>query len=372
MNILCGLRDLCRYEKLSVFNISAEAIVMYKLGDLSQLIRADLIGDAEARIARVRPFDSSTEGDITFAGDAYLDRIKESSATAIIVPKVIEASGHNLLIASNPKLAFARALQLLHGSKHEPQGISSDFIKGEGTQLGADPTIYPRVTTGRDVVIGDRVTLYPGVVIGDCCRIGDDTVIHPNVTVYENCEIGNRVIIHGGTVIGADGFGFVQDEEGRQVKMLQLGRVRIEDDCEIGANCAIDRAGFDDTVLRRGVKLDNLIQVGHNCDIGEDTVVAALTGFSGGTRVGRRCVIAGQVGTNQHIEIGDGVIILGQASVTKSVRAGAVIGGIIPAQDHNAWKRTQVLYSKLPEIVDRLKRLERKVEQHEPVDRSAG
>jgi UDP-3-O-[3-hydroxymyristoyl] glucosamine N-acyltransferase len=342
---------------------------MYRLGDLARLIHADLIGDAEAVITRARPFDSAIEGDITFADKSYLNRIKDTSATAVIVPKAIYASDRNLLIASNSKLAFARALQLLHGKKYEPQGISDDFVKGEGTRLGSDLTIHPRVTVGRDVVIGDRVTLYPGVVIGDRCRIGEDTVIHPNVTIYEDCEVGNRVIIHSGTVIGADGFGFVPDENGHQIKLLQIGRVRIEDDCEIGANCAIDRAGFNDTVLRRGVKLDNLIQVGHNSDIGEDTVVAALTGFSGGTRVGRRCVIAGQVGTNQHIEIGDGAIILGQAGVTKNVRAGAMVGGVIPAQDYNAWKRSQVLYSKLPEIVERLKRLERKVEQHESIDR---
>jgi UDP-3-O-[3-hydroxymyristoyl] glucosamine N-acyltransferase len=194
-------------------------------------------------------------------------------------------------------------------------------------------------------------------VIGDRCAIGADTVIHANVSIYHDCEIGSRVIVHAGTVIGADGFGFVADEHGRQVKMLQLGGVRIEDDCEIGANCTIDRGGFGDTVLRRGVKLDNLVQVGHNCEIGEDTVVAALAGFSGGTRIGRRCVIAGQVGTNQHITIGDGAIITGQAGVTKNVREGGFVAGT-PIQDYNAWRRSQVLYSRLPEIAARLKELE--------------
>ncbi|HVG17641.1 MAG TPA: UDP-3-O-(3-hydroxymyristoyl)glucosamine N-acyltransferase, partial [Blastocatellia bacterium] len=198
---------------------------------------------------------------------------------------------------------------------------------------------------------------HAGAVIGNDCRVGDDAVIHANVSIYDGCEIGKRVIIHAGAVIGADGFGFVRDEDGRQVKLLQLGRVRIEDDCEIGANCAIDRGGFGDTVLRRGVKIDNLIQVGHNCDIGEDTVVAALAGFSGGTRVGRGCVIAGQVGTNQHVTIGDGVTVTGQAGVTKGVRAGAVVAGT-PAQDYNAWRRSQVLYSKLPELAERLRELE--------------
>ncbi|HKP85261.1 MAG TPA: UDP-3-O-(3-hydroxymyristoyl)glucosamine N-acyltransferase, partial [Blastocatellia bacterium] len=261
-------------------------------------------------------------------------------------------------IAANPKLAFARAIEALHARTYTPSGISDDLIAGEGTVMGEGVSIHPRVTIGRDSIIGDRVTLHAGVVIGNGCRVGDETVIYANVSIYDGSEIGSRVIIHAGTVIGADGFGFVPDEEGRQVKLLQLGRVRIEDDCEIGANCAIDRGGFGDTVLRRGVKLDNLIQVGHNCDIGEDSVVAALTGFSGGTKVGRRCVIAGQVGTNQHITIGDGVTVTGQAGVTKSVRGGRVVAGT-PARDYDAWRRSQVLYSKLPELAERVKELER-------------
>lgn len=355
-------------ENFLLSNLSIEA-AMYRLEELARLIKAELIGDADAVISRARPFDSATAGDITFAGSrAYLDRVKDSSATAVIVPVSVEAPDRNLLVAANPKLAFARAIELLHSVKYNPAGVSSDLVAGEGTRLGADLSVHPRVTLGRDVIVGDRVTLYPGVVIGDRCCIGNDTVIHPNVTIYADCDIGNRVIIHAGTVIGADGFGFVPDEEGRQVKMLQTGRVRIEDDCEIGANCAIDRAGFGETVLSRGVKLDNFIQVGHNCHIGEDTVVASLTGFSGGTTVGKRCVIAGQVGTNQHIEIGDGAIITARSGVTKSVRAGALIGGMMPAQDYNAWRRSQVLYSKLPEIAERLKRLEKVVWQSESVD----
>jgi UDP-3-O-[3-hydroxymyristoyl] glucosamine N-acyltransferase len=331
---------------------------MHKLAELAQLIRAELIGEPDADIWRARPFDFASEGDVTLAASAsYAARISESSATAVIVSAPIAGSLRNLLVASNPKLAFARAIELLHKTDYKASGVSGDLVAGKGTVLGGELSINPRVTIGQDAVIGDRVTLHSGVVIGDRCGIGDDTVIHSNVSIYHDCEIGRGVIVHAGTVIGADGFGFVADENGRQVKMLQLGRVCIEDDCEIGANCAIDRGGFGDTVLRRGVKLDNLIQVGHNCEIGEDTVVAALTGFSGGTRVGRRCVIAGQVGTNQHITIGDGATITGQAGVTKNVRAGGFVAGT-PIQDYNAWRRSQVLYSKLPEMAERLKKLE--------------
>ena len=332
---------------------------MHTLAELADIIKAELVGDPQAVVRRAQSFESAVEGDVTFASDArYLARINESQATAIIVAARLEQSNRNLLIAANPKLAFARAIHALHARAYIPLGVSDDVVAGEGAVMGEELSVHPRVTIGRNSKIGNRVTLHPGVVIGDDCRVGDDTVIYANVSIYDGCEIGSRVIIHAGTVIGADGFGFVPDEDGRQVKLLQIGRVIIEDDCEIGANCAIDRGGFSDTVLRRGVKLDNLIQVGHNCEIGEDTVVAALTGFSGGTRVGRRCVIAGQVGTNQHITIGDNATITGQAGVTKSVRAGAVVAGT-PVQDYNAWRRSQVLYSKLPELAERLKELEK-------------
>jgi UDP-3-O-[3-hydroxymyristoyl] glucosamine N-acyltransferase len=338
---------------------------MHTLGHLARIVRAELRGDPEAVIHRARPFQTAEEGDITFASDArYLSQLADSRATAIIISSEASAAGRNLLIAANPKLAFARAIQALHTVAYKPAGVSDDLIMGEGTAMGSDLTVYPRVTIGRDSSVGCRVTLYPCVVIGDRCRIGDDTVIHANVAIYDECEIGSRVIIHSGVVIGADGFGFVPDEEGRQVKLMHLGRVRIEDDCEIGANCAIDRGGFGDTVLRRGVKLDNLIQVGHNTEIGENTVVAALTGFSGGTRIGKGCVIAGQVGTVEHIDIGDGAVLMAGTGVTKSVRPGAIVGGMMPAQDYNAWRRRQVLYSKLPEINERLKRLEKIIRAH--------
>lgn len=331
---------------------------MPKLAELAERIGAELVGDADTDISQARSFETASEGAVTLATrSVFIARIDESRASAIVVSAPIENCSRNLLIAKNPKLAFARAIEALHAIRYHPLGVAADLIAGDGATLGKDLSIHSRVTIGRQVVIGDRVTLHPGVVIGDRCSVGADTVVHSNVSIYHDCEIGSRVIIHAGTVIGADGFSFVPDEKGHQVKLLHLGRVLIEDDCEIGANCAIDRGGFGDTVLRRGVKLDNLIQVGHNCDLGEDTVVAALTGFSGGTRVGRRCVIAGQVGTNQHVTIGDGVTIIGQAGVTKDVPDGSVIAGM--GQSYNSWRRSQVLYSNLPELAARLRQLER-------------
>ena len=341
------------------------------LAELSQFIYAELRGDGETEITGVTSLDSVQPGEVTFAADAA--RIAEAAASpaaALIVPAKLadheKLAGRNLLVAprSGPgdaKLAFARAIAAFHLKPAESRGVSSDLVLGEGSQIGSDCSIHPRVTVGRNTIIGDRVTLHPGVVIGDNCRIGDDSVLFANVSVYDDTEIGARCRIHSGTVIGSDGFSFTPDEQGRQFKLLQVGRVVIEDDDEIGANCCVDRAGFGETRIHRGAKFDNLIQIGHNVEIGEDTVVAALAGFSGGTKIGRRCILAGQIGTNQHVTIGDGAIITARTGVTKSVEAGKLMGGMMAAMDYQQWRKSHVLYTRLPELFDRLKKLEKKI-----------
>jgi UDP-3-O-[3-hydroxymyristoyl] glucosamine N-acyltransferase len=335
------------------------------LNELAKLIGAQARGDGEIELTGVGPLDEAGAGDVTYVADAArLERAGASEAAALIIPLKLAGdaalAGRPLLVAKDPKLAFARAIAAFHSKPYKARGVSPDLIMGENSSVGAECSIHPRVTIGRDSIIGDRVTLHPGVVIGDNCRVGDDTMIFANVSVYDETEIGARCRIHSGVVIGADGFSFTPDEDGRQLKLLQVGRVVIEDDVEIGANCCIDRAGFGRTRIRRGAKFDNLIQIGHNVEIGANTVVAALAGFSGGTRVGRNCVIAGQIGTNQHITVGDGAIITARTGVTKSVEPGKLIGGMMPAMDYQQWRKSQVLYSRLPELFERLKRLERK------------
>lgn len=334
------------------------------LSQIAAEIRATLIGDDSRQIRGVAPLHLATSSDVTFVSDGVpAEQALATPAAALIVsPPMAESlreSAHSLLVAQNPKLAFARAIALFHSRDYVSSGISGDLVLGEGSRLGEGCSIHPRVTVGRNVIIGDRVTLHPAVSLGDNVVIGDDTIIYANVAVYDETRIGARCRIHSGTVIGSDGFSFVPDEQGHQYKLLQVGRVVLEDDVEIGANCCIDRASFGETRIRRGVKFDNLIQVGHNCDIGEDTVVAALTGFSGGTVVGRNCIIAGQVGTNQHITIGDGAIITARTGVTKSVAAGKFMGGMMAAMDYQKWRRAHTLYARLPELFERLKKLER-------------
>jgi UDP-3-O-[3-hydroxymyristoyl] glucosamine N-acyltransferase len=333
------------------------------LDELARLIGAQARDDGEIEITGVGPLDGAREGEVTYVADAArLRQAGKSEASALIVPPKLAdhdaLAGRRLLVAEDPKLAFARAIAVFHSKPYTARGVSDDLILGENSRIGADCSIHPRVTIGRDSVIGDRVTLRPGVVVGDDCRVGDDTVIFANVSIYDGTEIGARCRIHSGVVIGADGFSFTPDEDGRQFKLLQVGRVVIEDDVEIGANCCVDRAGFGLTRIRRGAKFDNLIQIGHNVEIGENTVVAALAGFSGGTTVERNCVIAGQIGTNQHITIGEGAIITARTGVTKSVGPGKLIGGMMPAMDYQQWRKSQVLYARLPELFERLKKLE--------------
>jgi UDP-3-O-[3-hydroxymyristoyl] glucosamine N-acyltransferase len=336
------------------------------LSELAQQIKAESRGDGNIEITGVYSLENANVGDVSYVADsARLNQARESKASGLIVPAKLaddpRIAGRGLLIAGDPKLAFARAISIFYAKPYKARGVSPDLVLGESSLIGNDCSILPRVTIGRNSTIGDRVTLYPGVFIGDEVKIGDDTVIFPNVVVYDGTEIGARCRFHSGTVIGADGFSFTPDEGGQQVKLLQVGRVVIEDDVEIGANCCVDRAGFGETRIRRGAKFDNLIQIGHNVEIGENTVVAALAGFSGGTIVGRNCIIAGQIGTNQHITIGDGAIITARTGVTKSVEPGKLMGGMMPAQDYQQWRKAQVLYSRLPELFERLKKLEKKI-----------
>lgn len=334
-----------------------------KLAELAKQIAAECRGDGAAEVTAVAPLNDAQPGTVTFVAEApRLAQAATSAATALIVPRKLAdhaaLANRNLLIAANPKLAFARAIQLFYGEPYVPRGVSADLVMGEGSTVGADCSIHPRVTLGRNTHIGARVTLHPGVVLGDNCIVGDDSVLFANVSVYDDTAIGARCRLHSGVVIGADGFSFTPDEQGHQYKLLQVGRVVIEDYVEIGANCCVDRAGFGETRIRRGAKFDNLIQIGHNVEIGEDTVVAALAGFSGGTKVGKACIIAGQIGTNQHITVGDRVIITARTGVTKSVEAGKLVGGMMPAMDYQAWRKSQVLYARLPELFARLKKLE--------------
>jgi UDP-3-O-[3-hydroxymyristoyl] glucosamine N-acyltransferase len=336
-----------------------------KLVELAARLEVEFSGDPETTVERVSEFERSEPGAVTMAVGARRGRLDSARASVFIV----ESSGateeerhtYNLLLARNPKAIFAKAIHLLHVGCQAAGGIAPDFIAGEGIELGDEVTIHPRVTVGRNCRIGRRAVLHPGVVLGNDVAIGDDTVLFPNVTLYEGVTVGQRCILHAGVVVGADGFGFAQ-ENGHHVKIPQIGTVVIEDDVEIGANSTVDRATLDVTRIGRGTKIDNLVHIAHNCRIGEDVVIAAQAGLSGGVTVGRRVAIAGQVGVNPQVEIGEHAVITGQAGVTKSVAPNDVYAGT-PITRLRDWKRERIVAAqmpaRLPQIEARLAALER-------------
>jgi len=330
------------------------------LGRIAGIIKGSIKGDEHLLISGINSLDKASAGEISFFFDSrYRDVIKDTGASALIVSELIDDYKGSQVVVSDPKLAYARIAGIFAPPVARFDGISRNAAIDETSSIGRNASIYPMVYVGKEAVIGDDVTLYPGVFIGDRVTVGDRTVVYPNVSIMRDCIVGRDVVIHAGCVIGSDGFGYVRDGA-ENVKFPQLGIVQIDDNVEIGANTTIDRAANGKTLIQRGVKLDNLVQVAHNVTVGEDTVIAALTGISGSVRIGREVIIGGQTGFRDHIEIGDRAVIGSAAGVHKSIPAGETVLGD-PAMPPKLWMRTRSLIAKLPEINERLRNLEKKI-----------
>jgi len=325
-----------------------------KVSEIVDKIDAQVIGDDSVEIEDISPIQHSKEGHITFISNKkYSKYLSTTKASAVIVGidiNVDAIKGKTFLQVKNPYFAFSKVVKLFHPDKLLiEEGIHSTAVIGEKTNLGQDVSLGAHVVIGRECTIGDRTVLMPGVIVGDGAKVGADCKIYSNVSIRENVIIKNRVIIHNGTVIGSDGFGFAF-EEGKYYKIPQIGTVVIEDDVEIGANTSIDRAALGQTVIARGTKIDNLIQIAHNCKIGEDCVIASQAGISGSTIVGNRVQIGGQAGFVGHITIGDGAIIAAQSGVTKPINSGQYVYGT-PANDYKKAFRIQAALRRLPELI---------------------
>lgn len=337
---------------------------MPALKEIAELVGGEVIGDDRVMITGINSLLEASRGEISFFADPrFKGSLKETNASALLVSAVIDLYAGPQVVVPNPALAYARVASLFAPPLPRFSGISEKAFTHKSARIGQDVSIYPFVHVGEEAVIGDRTTLYPGVFVGDRVRIGDSTLIYPNVSILHDCVIGNEVIIHAGSVIGSDGFGFVRDGH-TNLKIPQIGYVQIDDQVEIGANNTIDRAALGKTWIKRGVKTDNLVQVAHNVVIGEDTIVVALTGISGSVKIGREVIIGGQVGIKDHITIGDRVMIGSQSGVAKSISPGKVVSGT-PSMPHRLWLRTTRIIPRLPEMYDRLRRLEKKVEKLE-------
>lgn len=338
------------------------------LAEVADRVGGRILGDPSVKVRRIMGIEEAEEGDLTFlVSEKYLGLLKETRASAALVPKEVEAP-IPMVVVPDPYRAVVKLLYELYPQERPSPGISPWAWISPGAKIGRDVSIGPFVYVGEGAEVGDRVVLYPGVYLGPRVKVGADSVLYPYVVLYEGTVVGRAVVIHSGTVIGADGFGYIQ-EEGRIVKIPQVGRVEIGDGVEIGANCCIDRATLGTTRIGSGTKIDNLVQVGHNVWIGENTLLVAQVGIGGSTRIGRGVMVAGQVGIADHVKIGDGARISGKAGIFRDVAPGEVVGGI-PQMAHKRWMRVAAEVMKLPELrreleelKERLRRLEGKREE---------
>ena len=334
------------------------------LREIADFIGGEVLGDDRVSITGINSIDRASRGEISFFFDSRYEKyIGETKASALLTSNPIETYHGSQVLVPDPKLAYARVAGIFAPPVPKFPGISHEAIIQDTSSIGRDTSIYPMVYIGKDSVIGDDVILFPGVFIGDRVKIGDRTVVYPNVTILQDCVVGSDVIIHAGCVIGSDGFGFVRDGA-KNIKIPQLGNVRIDDHVEIGANTTIDRAAIGNTRIRSGVKTDNLIQIAHNVEIGEDTVIVALTGISGSVRIGREVIIGGQVGIGDHLEIGDKVMIGSKSGVYKSLPGGDVVSGN-PTMAHRIWLKTTGLIHRLPRMYEDLRDLQKRVRKLE-------
>jgi UDP-3-O-[3-hydroxymyristoyl] glucosamine N-acyltransferase len=332
------------------------------LGELADFLEGELKGPAHLVIEGIAAIDQATPRDISFISQGrYVQWAEQSRAAAFIVGRQWADLPRPLIIVSHPYLAYARVAALFAPPPRRFPGLSPLAVVGRDVAMGQDVSVAPLVYIGDGVRLGDRVTLMPGCVIGPEVEIGADTWLFPNVTVLEHCRLGARVIIHSGTVIGSDGFGFVPTPSGN-LKIPQLGRVVIEDEVEIGANCTIDRAALGETRVAAGAKIDNLVHLAHNVVVGEHSLLAAQVGIAGSTKLGQRVALGGQVGLVGHIDVGDGVQIGAQSGVPNSIKSGQIVLGC-PARPHKEFLKLNAYYSRLPEIFQRLKQLEAQVAQ---------
>ena len=330
-----------------------------RLEEIARQLDCELRGNPDIEINRVWPIETAVAGDLSFvANPRYVRYLDTTSAAAVIVATDQKEVDLPTLRTDEPYLAFARALRLFYTAPPRQEGVHPTAVIAPSARIGEGAAIGPHVVVEDEVVIGNGATLGPRVTINYGAEIGDDFVAYAGVTVREWVRIGNNVCLHAGVVIGSDGFGYVPVAAGRLEKLIQAGTVVLGDDVEVGANTTIDRATVGETRIGDGAKIDNLVQIGHGCDVGDHSVLAAQTGLGGSTRVGSWVQIGGQAGAAGHLSIGDASQVGGKCGVTGDIEAGSVVSGF-PAQPISVWRRSATLLPRLPELFRRLRRLEK-------------
>ena len=339
------------------------------LGEIADWLEGNVLGDDQIFITGVTGIDEAGPHDLTFAVPPHLEKALNSKAAAVIVPASVESFAKPAIRVANPRLAFTRLLTLFNPLPQLEAGVHPTAVIGKNVKLASDIVVMAQVYIGDDVSIGAGTIVYPQSYLGDGTVIGKNCLVHPQVTLRERTVLGDRVIVQSGAVIGGDGFGFIT-VDGEHLKVPQVGNVVIEDDVEIGANTAIDRATTGSTIIRRGTKIDNLVHIAHNDVIGEHCFIVAQTGISGSVTVGNHVTLAGQTGTAGHISIGANSVFIGRAGITKDTPAN-YFGAGTPARPHQEWLREQVALHKLPEALKRLREMEKRLTELEGKDKKA-
>ncbi len=327
---------------------------------IADLLQGRVEGDPEIRVSALSKIEEGRPGTLTFlANPLYTPHIYTTAASIVITGEDFrfeQPVAATLIRVSDAYQSFAKLLEIYNTIRRNKSGIEPNSFIDTSAQVGEDCYIGAFAYIGKDARIGNRVKVYPGCYVGDNVSIGDDCTLFPGVKIYSDCILGKDVHVHAGVVIGSDGFGF-QPNDGSYKKVAQIGNVIIEDHVEIGANCSIDRATLGSTIIRKGVKLDNLIQVAHNVEIGENTVIAAQTGIAGSAKIGSNCMIGGQVGIVGHIHIADGTKIAAQSGIGSSItQSGEILQGS-PAFGIGDYKRSYVHFRKLPELEQQVREL---------------
>ena len=323
-----------------------------KLSELAAQTGSQVEGDGEIEISGAAGLDDAASGQVTFLSNPrYTPRVKTTGASAIYVGEDVEVARNDLAIlrTKDPYLAYTRALILFHPGPEPSAFVHPSAVIDPTAQVAADVTIGPHVVIRAHANIGARVRIHANVAIYDNVTIGAGSVIHSGVAIRENSVLGERVVVHNNAVIGSDGFGYAKDEERRWLKIPQSGRVVIEDDVEVGAGTTIDRASVGESRIARGTKIDNLVQIGHSCTIGEDTLLCAQVGLAGSSHIGNRVILAGQAGVAGHNTIGDDVVLTAKSATSHDVPAGKMISGI-PAFDNRDWLRSTAAFRRLGDI----------------------
>lgn len=339
----------------------------FSANQIAQLIQGRVEGDGNATVHTFAKIEEGVPGAISFlASDKYINYIYDTASTIVLVDESIEidrAVKPTIIRVRNARDCVAKLLQLYESAKPRKTGIDPLAFVSPKAQVGENVYVGAFAYVGDGVVVGDNTQIYPHATLCDNAKVGADCIIYPQVTVYHDCVVGNRVILHSGAVIGADGFGFAPNNEHTGYdKIPQIGIVQIEDDVEIGANTCVDRSTMGATVVRKGVKLDNLVQIAHNTDIGENTVMSSQVGIAGSTKVGQWCMFGGQVGVSGHITIGDQVFLGAQSGVPSSIKSNRKLIGT-PPMEQMPYFKSQAIFQKLPDLYKQLNALQKEVDE---------